>query len=125
MYTLPQEIEVWYIIPAIRRELSKCLIKDYGVTYEKVGNMLGISKAAVSQYLKNKRAARIRLHLKVHDEVCKSCSKLENGKSDAVKEISKILKFIREKELHCEVCGDFVDGVHQDCEEVKANYQDS
>jgi uncharacterized protein len=122
MYTLPQEIEVWYIIPAIRRELSKCMIRDYGITYEKVGGILGISKAAISQYLKNKRASKIRLHDKVHDEVCKSCSRMVKGKSDSVREITKILKFIRTQGLHCEVCGGLVDGKFHDCSEVKANY---
>ena len=122
MYTLPQEIEVWYIIPAIRRELSKCMIKNHGVTYEKVGRSLGISKAAVSQYLKKKRAAKIKLHERVSVEVCKSCDKIVAGKSNAVREITKILKFIRERGLHCEVCGQTAEGEHKDCVEVRADY---
>src|SRR3989344_4941180 len=105
MYTLPQEIEVWYIIPAIRRELSKCMIRDYGVTYGKVGAILGISKAAVSQYLNGKRDSKIKLHPKAHDEVCKACGRLSKEKSTSVKEISTILKFVRENSLHCGVCG--------------------
>jgi len=54
MYSLPQEIEVWYIIPAIRKELARLLTKENNLSYEKVGGYLGISKAAVSQYLSNK-----------------------------------------------------------------------
>tara|TARA_Y100000310_G_scaffold345811_1_gene470322 strand:- start:8037 stop:8414 length:378 start_codon:yes stop_codon:yes gene_type:complete len=123
MYTLPQEVEVWYIIPALRRELSKCMIKDYKVTYEKVGQILGISKAAISQYLKKKRAARIKLHPKVSSEVCKSCEKIVKGKSDSVKEITRILKFIREKELHCDVCGEMVNGELHNCKQVVAKYE--
>lgn len=45
MYLLPQEIEVWYIIPAIRKELSKQLTSKYEFSYEKAGKALGISKA--------------------------------------------------------------------------------
>ena len=26
---LPQEIEMWYLIPALRRELTKIMVKDY------------------------------------------------------------------------------------------------
>jgi uncharacterized protein len=126
MYTLPQEIEVWYIIPAIRRDLSKCFIKDYGITYEKVGKILGISKAAISQYLKNKRASKIRLHERVQEEICKSCKKIVEGKSDSVKEIQRILKFIRQNELHCEICGGPFENKkdHEDCVQVIANYED-
>lgn len=122
MYTLPQEIEVWYIIPAIRRDLSKCLIKKYGLSYEKVGKILGISKAAISQYLKNKRAAKIRLHELVEEEICKSCSKITKNKSNSVIEIQKILEFIKKKKLHCEVCGKMIDGKLHDCKQIIPNY---
>jgi predicted transcriptional regulator len=124
MYTLPQEIEVWYIIPAIRRELSKCMINKYKLTYEKTGKILGISKAAVSQYLKHKRATKIKLHDKALKEVCNSCEKLSVEKSDAVREISRILKYIRQNKLHCEVCGECVDGKFHDCKEVKVDDYD-
>ena len=51
VYMLPQEVEVWYIIPAVRKEMAKLLTKEYGFSYERAGRALGISKAAVSQYL--------------------------------------------------------------------------
>lgn len=126
MYTLPQEIEVWYIIPAIRRELSKCMIRHHKVTYERAGKILGISKAAISQYLKNKRAGKIKLHEKVQEEICNSCEKLTMNRSNSVKEIQKILKYIRKNKLHCEVCGESVDKIkdHKDCIEVRAEYED-
>ena len=40
MYLLPQEIEVWYIIPALRKELAKQLTKKHEMSYEKAGNIL-------------------------------------------------------------------------------------
>lgn len=119
MHTLPQEIEVWYIIPAIRRELAKCLIKEYGLTYEKVGGILGISKAAISQYLKNKRAAKIKLHEKALHEVCNSCSKITKGKSNAVDEITRVLKLIREKQWAVEICDKKLENVFENCKEIK------
>ena len=61
MYSLPQEIEVWYIIPAIRKELARLLTGSYGMTFEKAGELLGVSKAAVSQYLSNKRASKFKV----------------------------------------------------------------
>ena len=119
MYTLPQELEVWYIIPAIRRELSKCLIRDFNVSYEKVGSILGISKAAVSQYIKSKRAAKVKLPKEVSKEVSKACSSLINEKSNAVDEIQRILQFMRTKELSFEVCDDSIKGVFENCKEIK------
>ncbi len=124
MYTLPQEIEVWYIIPAIRRELSKDLIRNHGVTYEKTGKLLGLTKSAISQYLSNKRARKIKLHPRAEREVLKSAEKIVSGRTDAVIEIQKILKFIQKKGLHCEVCGNVVDGKLHNCRQVIPRYFD-
>jgi len=119
MYTLPQEIEVWYIIPAIRKELATCMITHHKLSYEKVGNILGISKAAISQYVKKKRAAKIKLHKEALKQVGPSCDRLIDKKSNAVAEITGILDFIRKNNLPCEVCGEIRDGVLEDCTEIK------
>lgn len=119
MKILPQEIEVWYIIPAIRREFAKCLIKDFDASYEKVGQILGISKAAVSQYMNGKRAAKIVLNGKVHEQIDKSCEKLIKGKSDSVVEIQKILEFIKNKKVPCEVCKKLKEAMLSDCKEIR------
>ena len=69
MYSLPQEIEVWYIIPAIRKELAKVLTKKHRLTFEKAGVILGISKAAVSQYINKKRADLITIPSNMKREI--------------------------------------------------------
>lgn len=104
MYLLPQEIEVWYIIPAVRKELALRLTKDYGLSFEKTGNILGISKAAVSQYLSNKRANKIKLSSDVKFEVAKSAEISFNNPKSALNEMQRILKFMKEKNCSCEVC---------------------
>jgi len=119
MYTLPQEIEVWYIIPAIRKKLATCLIQDHKATYQKTGDILGITKAAVSQYLKNKRAAKIELPKEIDGKIMKTCSILLKNKSNAVKEIDKILKIIIKKDLPCRVCKSNTGGALADCKEIR------
>lgn len=119
MYSLPQEIEVWYIIPAIRRELAKCFVKDYKITYEKVGKFLGLTKSAVSQYLNNKRASKIKLHKKALKEVGKSCELIVSQEKHTNIEIIRILKFIRDKNLPCEICDKKTRGVLEDCKEIR------
>jgi len=119
MYTLPQEIEVWYIIPAIRRELARCFVKDHKITYKEVGEMLGLTKASISQYLAGKRASKIKLHKKALKEVCKSCELLVAKKRYTNIEIIRILKFIRDENLPCEVCDKKTQGVLEDCKEIR------
>ncbi|MDP4039611.1 MAG: hypothetical protein Q8P57_03465 [Candidatus Pacearchaeota archaeon] len=124
MRLLPQEIEVKYIIPAIRRDFAMILSEKHKISYGRIGLILGITKPAVSQYLNKKRVTKIKLHSRIVHEIEKSCKKLLGGKTDSVKEIGDILRFIRKKKLHCEVCGKMIDGVLHDCKQIIAKYED-
>ena len=104
MYLLPQEIEVWYIIPKIRKELAKLLVKKYELSYEKAGNILGISKAAVSQYISNKRANKIVISDEIKKEIEKSAEIISKDEYKAVQEIERILGLMKQKKCSCDVC---------------------
>lgn len=104
MYVLPQEIEVWYIIPSIRKELAKQLVKTHKLSYEKAGNILGISKAAISQYISNKRANKLKLPDTIKKEIKKSANIIISENKQSVFEIEKILAIIKKKKLACGIC---------------------
>jgi len=104
MYSLPQEIEVWYIIPAIRKEFAKVFVKKHKLSYEKTGEILGISKAAISQYISNKRATKMKLPETVKKQVEKSAKILIKDRKKAPIEIERILKLIRNKKCSCALC---------------------
>ncbi len=55
---MPCELIVWYVLPFIRKELAKELIESHGFTQAKVARMFGVSDAAISQYMKEKRGKR-------------------------------------------------------------------
>ena len=115
MYSLPQEIEVWYIIPAIRKELAGIFTKKYKLTYEKTGEILGISKAAVSQYLKRKRADKVKFPKKIRKEIEKSAEIIVKNSKLAVKEIMRILDLIKKSGCECEVCKKYNKGILKRC----------
>ena len=115
MYLLPQEIEVWYIIPAVRKELAKLLTRQYEFSYEKAGEILGISKAAVSQYLSNKRANKIELDVKVKKEIVKSAKILVKDQKNVLSEIQRVLKYIKDKKCLCDVCKKYNQNVLNYC----------
>jgi uncharacterized protein len=52
---LPSEIESKLLIPAIRAILSKELVSEKGLKEEEVARLLGITQAAVSNYLRGTR----------------------------------------------------------------------
>ena len=122
MYNLPQEIEVWYIIPAIRRELARLLTKEHGLSYDKAGDVLGISKAAISQYNKNKRASKVKLNPRVLKEVEKTAKRISKNKELTIKEILRVLKFMYDKKLPFEFCKGGRHN-HEECTEVIVTHE--
>ncbi|MBI5148062.1 LacI family DNA-binding transcriptional regulator [Candidatus Pacearchaeota archaeon] len=116
MYNLPQEIEVWYIIPVIRKELSRILTKKYEMSMEEAGSALGVSKAAVSQYLSGKRAVRVKLPKKVKKEIEKSAKIISKNKNSAIREMQRLLKVTRETNCSCTLCKKYNKGILSICQ---------
>jgi predicted transcriptional regulator len=68
----PCEKVLWFVLPAIRKELVKNLVQEQGYTQRDTARLLGLSDAAVSQYLSKKRG---RLEIKdktFSDEISRS-----------------------------------------------------
>jgi len=51
---MPCELIVWYVLPAIRRDLAVKL-KEKGMPQKEIAEKLGVTAAAVSQYVKSRR----------------------------------------------------------------------
>lgn len=115
MFSLPQEIEVWYIIPAVRKEFAKVLTKKYKLTFEKSGEILGVSKAAISQYLKKKRASQLRIPAKIKKEIEISAGEMVKDKDKAVREIIRILNLIKKSKSSCYICKKYNKGILKQC----------
>ena len=84
-HIMPQEIEVWYLIPALRKELSRIFIKDYNLAQKKAAELLGISEAAVSQYVKEKRAKDIKFAKSELEIIKKTADKIVKDKKNSMK----------------------------------------
>ena len=52
---IPCELVVWYILPTIRKEVAKSLVNRHDYSQVDVAKSFGVTDAAVSQYLNNKR----------------------------------------------------------------------
>lgn len=95
----PQEIEVRYVLPVLRRELAKQMIK-LGLSQKDAAKKLGITEAAVSQYFKKKRGREfVRLPM---GEVAKSAKQIMRGKKTAsIEEINRLCGLIRKNKKLC------------------------
>lgn len=98
---MPQELEVWYILPAIRKELAKFLIKDFNLKQKEAASLLGLTEAAVSQYVKEKRASGIAFDKNIANEIKKSAGIIFKNKSKVMSEIMKICNLSNVKKMLC------------------------
>ncbi len=98
----PCENVVWYVLPAIRSELAKELAKV--MSQKETSEILGITQAAVSQYVSNKRGSRIELSDDVRAAIADLADDIARvGTDDPTLAICEICKKIRE-DKHCEIC---------------------
>ena len=97
----PQEVEVWYILPAIRRELVLAF-KERGLNQKKIAQILNITEPAVSQYISQKRAKDIIFPKDVLKMIKESAAKIVDSKT-AYREIQKINTFIKKSKALCAI----------------------
>lgn len=105
MDELPQEIEVRYIIPALRGGLAKALVED-GVSQKEAALLLGLSEGAISQYQNGKRGREVVFNNFITQEIRKSAQKIkkEKGHKQRVSaEITRLLGLPEVRQVLCEV----------------------
>jgi len=99
---MPQEIEVWYIIPALRRELAKCMI-GLGLAQKQIAEKMGLTEAAVSQYLSSKRAKDVIFSNAILDEIKKSADRIIENKKNIVSEMVRLTNLTSVKHVMCDL----------------------
>lgn len=115
----PVEIEYWYVLPAVRREFAIQLKAVGNLRQKDVANILGITEAAVSQYLKGTRGVlelRSGLNLELpswlRDEVGVSCETVLEDVEDRhtyLREVNRIITLIRDhpRDFLCKLHSEF------------------
>jgi predicted transcriptional regulator len=98
----PQEVEVWYIIPAIRREMS-AVMRGNGLKNKEIAKLIGVSEAAVSQYSKSKRGCEVIFPTKVKERIALAAERITRQPSRMVEETQAVCDLVREKEVLCKV----------------------
>lgn len=100
----PQEIETWYVIPTIRKELSIAMVK-LGKTQKEVAKILNITEPTVSNYINSKRGQFIEFDERAESIIKKAAENLNknSSKEEMIAEIMKISEYIKESKLLCQI----------------------
>jgi len=90
----------WNVIPTIRREIAKSMVHDFGLNQKDAANKLGITPAAVSLYISEKRGIIQIADKSIISEIKISAENIIKDKSKSlIGETCRICKIIRNKKL--------------------------
>jgi len=103
------EYMMWSGLPVIRKEIAESMIRDYGLSQKEAAEKLGITPAAVCQYISRKRGKiEIKDPFVLKEIKISARNIIENGKEDQViSETCRICKILRsspEFNLVCKLC---------------------
>jgi predicted transcriptional regulator len=91
---------IWNGIPTIRKELAEALIKEFGLSQREAAEKLGLTPAAVCQYLSKKRGKTDVLDDAIIAEITISARRImKNNESDVVLETCRICRLIQKKQV--------------------------
>lgn len=99
---MPQEIEVWYLLPALRKELAKIFKEDFNLSQKQISEILGITESAVSQYIKSKRASELKFSEKELLEIKKTAREMLDTKN-SYQQLYELSKKMLGNETLCKI----------------------
>lgn len=106
------------VLPAIRAELSRVLIFEHGCTQQDVAEILELSRAAVSQYVSEKRGADVDFSKDTQEEIRNFAAVLlanDFSSQEKVQGMCSVCKFVQKSGWlyknapgveSCSICGD-------------------
>ena len=110
----PCELVIWYLLPSVRSELAKELVK-IGFSQKEVAKRLGISEAAVSHYVKEKRGKKIDLDKEARNEIKRLASDMASSEAatNLIPRTCEICILVRKSDVLCKL--------HRSLDSVPAN----
>ena len=98
MQRTPCEFMMWNGLPVIRKEIAESMITNYDLTQKEAAQKLGITPAAVCQYLSNKRGKIKILDKYLLEEIKISAQRiLEHDNTVVITETCRICRLLRTK----------------------------
>ncbi|MCX6709987.1 MAG: transcriptional regulator [Candidatus Woesearchaeota archaeon] len=113
---IPCELIVWHVLPPVRRELAKSMVNDLGLTQRAAAANLGITEAAVSQYIKSKRGQYMKFSPEITSEIRKAARQISQSKDEilVIEKICSLCHMIKSKGMLCRYHS-AEDGKKKDC----------
>ena len=97
MKRTPCEETIWTLLPVIRKELARTMVLNFNLNQKETAEKLGLTPAAVCQYLNMKRGQINITNQNIIKEIDKSAKIIINNSGNRViPETCRICKLIKE-----------------------------
>jgi len=102
MKRTPCEYMMWNGLPVIRREITEKMINNFGLSQKEAAQKLGVTPAAICQYLSKKRGKQNIIDKVMTEEITISAERIikNNNGNSIVTETCRICKVMRKKGVH-------------------------
>jgi predicted transcriptional regulator len=105
MRQAPCEYMMWNGLPVIRREIAECITKNFGLNQKETARKLGVTPAAVCQYLSKKRGKIKIIDEKVLKEISISAKRIiEDDGNSIITETCRLCKIMRSRGIFSFFC---------------------
>lgn len=110
MRPTPCEFMIWNGLPVIRKEIATCMINNFGLSQKETAEKLGITPAAVCQYVSKKRGKIDIIDVGITKEISISAERIiQKDNTSIIPETCRICKVMRDNGVFpffCESCED-------------------
>lgn len=110
----PQEVEVFYILPALRKEFA-ISFKALGTSQTKIAQIMGVTDAAISQYLSDKRATDVSFTRDVKSQIKKAAGRIKE-QAHFIYETQILLNDFLKSKLTCKIHLKMNPNIPRDCD---------
>lgn len=108
MRQIPCEYMMWNGLPVIRKEIAESIIKNFGLNQKETAKKLGVTPAAVCQYLSKKRGKIKIIDERILKEITISAERIiQDDGNSVVVETCRICKIMRSRGVFpffCNAC---------------------
>lgn len=105
MRQAPCEYMMWNGLPVIRREIAECITKNFGLNQKETARKLGVTPAAICQYLSKKRGKIKIIDEKILKEISISAKRIiEDDGNSVVTETCRLCKIMRSEGIFSFFC---------------------
>lgn len=101
MRRTPCEYMIWNGLPVIRREITESMINNFGLSQKEAAKKLGVTPAAVCQYLSKKRGKIKITDKSITKEINISAERIiQNNGTSVILETCRICRIIKSKKMY-------------------------